>query len=458
MTDITLNIAANADDGTSAGSSFYNSWAYAYIAKVSSTAYRSFFRFSSVTIPAGATIISAKIKLRASESSSGTPCNVNIYMEDADDPSAPSSASDLTSRPLTSAVAWTGVPAFTSGTWYDSPDLTSIVQDIIDRAGWASGNHMTVHIVDNSSGNSTYRGISCREAGTSYSAQLVISYDTAIFAESDDEIGLGDEISAFNLTDELTDEIGFSDDITAWNSSGYLTDEIGLGDEISQERESEKSLADEIGFSDSIENAKELFCAVADEIGFSDAFEAFNWSRWWAQNKSQIITRYYFTLTGDPDATTDIEIPISSFSARKRTGEDTYLSVVIPDYATWAAAIAARSNGEMVVEMAYLLDGEVSVREEILRADLEEINLFQGPHNRSIVLTGHKTQTFAGKVTTLEKSIYRGFQGGKLIHRFATADPYLDPGDTCKVDDDAFTVDNIVYMIDTSRATMEVRE
>jgi len=189
----------------------------------------------------------------------------------------------------------------------------------------------------------------------------------------------------------------------------------------------------------------------------------FNWTSWLAANKERAIERFYFTLTGSADSTTDVEIPIASFQARKRTGEATYLSVVVKDYANYAAAISARSNGEMVIDLAYVLDGEESVREEILRADLEDIALYEGPGSRSIVLTGHKTQTFAGQVTTLTDHIYKATVDGNLIFRFAKFDPYLNPGDTCVVGSDSLTVDYVIYMASSTlggpaNKTMEVRE
>lgn len=202
---------------------------------------------------------------------------------------------------------------------------------------------------------------------------------------------------------------------------------------------------------------------TAEAVTVGDSVTAFNWSNWLAANKHRAVEHFYFTLTGAADGTTDIEIPIASLQARKRTGEATYLSVVVKDFTNYAAAVAARPNGEMVIDMAYILDGEESIREEILRVDLEDINLYEGPINRSIVLTGHKTQTFATQITTLENPTYKATVSGKTVYRFAKFDPYLNPGDTCVVGDDSFTVDYVVYMASGTIGgpdykTMEVRE
>lgn len=459
MTDINISISQSADDCYCKldQSNFTSAFNYLYLGVVSSQGYHNGLVFRNVTIPAGSTIDSAVVRFKAYNSLSNNTVNQKVHCEAADDATVATSGSQLRGLSLTAGVAWSSLAAWTDGNDYDTVDIKAEVQAVIDRAGWSSGNKIGVHVLDNISSAGAYRQPSAFDylAGAE-APELRITYTAPAVVES--EIGYSDEIDAFNLSDEFQEGIGFADEIEAFNTSGYLEDEIGFSDAIDAGKESYGSLADEIGFADEIGADRELFGAVASGIGFADEIEAFNWAQWWTQNKARAVARYYFTLTGAADSTTDIEIPISSFSARKRTGEDTYLSVVIPDYATWAAAITARSNGEMIVELAYLLDGEVSLREEILRADLEEINLFKGPMNRSIALTGHKTQTFAGKVSTLEKSIYRGFQGGRLVHRFAIADPYLDPGDTCKVDSDEFTVDNIVYMIDTNRATVEVRE
>ena len=124
----------------------------------------------------------------------------------------------------------------------------------------------------------------------------------------------------------------------------------------------------------------------------------------------------------------------------------------------YADQINARSNGEMVIEMAYLINGVESIREEILRADLEDIPLSKGSRSRSITLTGHKTVSFSPKVSTIENPTYRYVSGGKLGFRFAKPDLYVNPGDTCRVGDDEFVIDWISYVVSARARMMEVRE
>lgn len=238
---------------------------------------------------------------------------------------------------------------------------------------------------------------------------------------------------------------------------------IAISESITVELEVviEASLTETIGISEDI-NIAFLQNAVFNETVAITEFlnVALDIPLNWIALANQGLTKelYYFTLTGDADGTTDIEIPISSFQARKRTGESTYLSVIIDDYATYAAAIAARANGEMIVEMAYQYGGETSIRQEILRADLETINLYQGGLNRSINLVGHKTQTFINRSVTLENPTYESTVESRRTFRFAKCDPYLNPGDTLVVGADSMTIDHIIYMISDGHKSMEVKE
>jgi len=110
-------------------------------------------RFSGVAIPQGATILSAYLTVKAASSSSST-VRIVIRGEDADD-SSPLTNTSLTesSRERTSAlVPWSRMPSFSSGNYYTSPQLRSIVQEIVDRTGWVSGNALTLLTNETNSG------------------------------------------------------------------------------------------------------------------------------------------------------------------------------------------------------------------------------------------------------------------------------------------------------------------
>ncbi len=173
--------------------------------------------------------------------------------------------------------------------------------------------------------------------------------------------------------------------------------------------------------------------------------------------KRLAISRFFLTITGTADGTTNVTIPISSFQARKRTGNPTYVSAIVPGF-EYAGQISDRANGELIITIGYEIDGILEFTEEILRVTLEDIRTDEGPTRRAISLSGTKTETYTNQVATVSKSVYRSIQAGNLVHRFAHVDPFLNPGDTCRTDDDEFTVDYIIYQVNAYGTIMEVRE
>ncbi len=218
-----------------------------------------------------------------------------------------------------------------------------------------------------------------------------------------------------------------------------------------------QALSESAGAGDSTNPELTLEVELSEAAGADDSLDGFNWTEFLSQNENALVTRFYFTLTGDGDSTTDVEIPISSFNCRLRSGDPTYLQVVIPgdDY---AAHVAARPNGQMVVEMDYLLSGVSQHREEIVRVDLEDIRTDDGSKKRSILLTGHRTVTHAGKNIALRYVNYASIINGAMRVRCAEPDMYIRPGDTATYDGDSFVVNNISINVGTNRRSMEVAE
>lgn len=167
---------------------------------------------------------------------------------------------------------------------------------------------------------------------------------------------------------------------------------------------------------------------------------------------------YLFTLTGSADSTTDIEIPIKSFQGRLRQGDPSYLSLVVPGI-DYSDEIIARSNGDLVIDMAFKQAGAYIQREEIARVELEDIRIDQGARNQSITLSGHKTETYSVRTVNISMSpTYYGSYGGKVRYRFSKAMIDLHPGDTAVVGVDSFEIGNITYTIGVATQTMEVVE
>lgn len=97
-------------------------------------------RFPGVLIPQGAAVTAAVITGKGDGAFTGAH-TASIQCHDID--SAPAftvTTNDITNRVLTTALVSWVVPDFVSGTLYDTPDLSTIVQEVVNRAGWVSGN------------------------------------------------------------------------------------------------------------------------------------------------------------------------------------------------------------------------------------------------------------------------------------------------------------------------------
>ncbi len=105
-------------------------------------------RFQNVQIPQGATITSAYIEFTVDESTSGAT-NVTIHGEDSDDaePFDIWNSYDLSSRPLTDAAVDWEIPVWSVvGETHQSPDISAVIQEIVNRSGWSAGGSMVFAI------------------------------------------------------------------------------------------------------------------------------------------------------------------------------------------------------------------------------------------------------------------------------------------------------------------------
>lgn len=131
-------------------------------------------RFPNLDIPVGAVVESARVDFVVDESDS-EPTTLDFRAHAVDDaPPFSSTAFDITSRPLgTASVRWADVePWLTVGAIVSTPDLSSVVQEIVDRPGWASGNALAIIV-----SGSGHRTAGAHSDGSPVAAPtLVVSY------------------------------------------------------------------------------------------------------------------------------------------------------------------------------------------------------------------------------------------------------------------------------------------
>ncbi len=105
-------------------------------------------RFTGVNIPQGATITNAYIEFETDEVSNGT-ANFEIFGEDVDYAPAFSNASYDVSNRLTvpNSVLWSNVENWSAvDATHQTPNIAAVIQDIVDRGGWNSGNPLVIMI------------------------------------------------------------------------------------------------------------------------------------------------------------------------------------------------------------------------------------------------------------------------------------------------------------------------
>ena len=104
-------------------------------------------RFAAIAIEQGVQIIDAYVDFTA-EQTIGLATSVTLRGEAADDALAFTTAAyDISSRgPTTASVAWPNIPTWTVGNVHTSPDVGPIIQEIVTRPGWVSGNALVLRV------------------------------------------------------------------------------------------------------------------------------------------------------------------------------------------------------------------------------------------------------------------------------------------------------------------------
>ncbi len=107
-------------------------------------------RFQNVQVPPGAKIENAYVVFKAGVKDTQA-VTLEVYGEASDDAQTFSAASSPSRRTKTSATS-----AWTPGSWavgqlYQTPDLASVIQEVVSRGGWQSGNALALFVDGSSS-------------------------------------------------------------------------------------------------------------------------------------------------------------------------------------------------------------------------------------------------------------------------------------------------------------------
>ncbi len=163
------------DDGTWYSSSSISITGNLVIALNSGWHRSVWLRFPAVTIPAGSVIHSATITFKAAASNSANSAVFDVYFNDENDAVAPTTASSAKGKTKTDATVNWNLGKWTSGQLYSSPDLKALIQEVVDRPGWAAGNAMMALLIDTISAD--YRQAISYDTDPGAAALLEVEYD-----------------------------------------------------------------------------------------------------------------------------------------------------------------------------------------------------------------------------------------------------------------------------------------
>ena len=510
--------SVNTDDGVRYGATdFLNSYSIFVIGATATEPWKFFIRFVDADIPIGSNIINAFIRFESSTARSVNDCNEELSFNDVDDAAAPTTYQEFDNLVHTTAnVSWNNIENWSSDVKYDTINISAALQEVIDRPGWTPGN--AVMIIGDGTGSSSgaFRTAYSFDHATGSAPELHVEWGESTEIELTEQLSLETSIQSdveitipsaqlssetsisagspflgvlvdcpFPLTGTIylqsdakisipsislnaQSEILSNAQINIPSITLTTTSSISVGEILqaylvdcplpfSAQANLQSSL--QIGVTQSSFNSTGSLYVQPEIQLFAESLLA-------TGSISAIITDpfsvailsrvYTFTLTGAADGIDDIVIPIKSFQSGLKSGDPTYLSVVIPG-TDYASAINLRLNGDLVVRMGYLSGGQIILSEIISIVDFENIIIYDGTTNKTITLDGHRTETFIPKEINLTGSSYKNLTAGKLRYR-CTPNLYVRPGDTVNIDDDSFTIENITYSVSPELETFEVSE
>jgi type IV pilus assembly protein PilY1 len=181
---ISVRVSASSDDAeqfNSSGGMYLNSSDLELVAD-GSTVQTIGLRFQNVAIPNGATVTSAELEFEIDAVSGAgwtNALNLTLWGEATDDANTfTSTASNISGRSKTSAsVAWNSVAAPSVDQKLTSPSITSLVQEIVDRPGWVSGNDMAFVVMGTSS--TVRREVEAWDGESAAAPLLRVNYTTS---------------------------------------------------------------------------------------------------------------------------------------------------------------------------------------------------------------------------------------------------------------------------------------
>jgi hypothetical protein len=269
---------------------------------------------------------------------------------------------------------------------------------------------------------------------------------------------------AASTEESISEGLGFGEamvgELEVWGEKDF-TVTIGIGDFIDrQANQNAIPPADTLAFGETISKSIEFGRESESEFGLSGETDGFNYSAWLRANPSRAVYRFEAKLTGANDGVADYVFQgLKSVQTRIRTGEPSYLGVVLAFSAATLAAIVARPNGVIVIDMIAMINGVESLRETISQAAMTGHRYDLGPLSKSISLTGYSTFNYGGANIEVDHVVRESmYTDGRISWRCPRADFYLRPGDHATYNGQTIVVGSVAILCSPESGWMDITE
>lgn len=180
MADVVLPPVGTSGVGHVVGGTFYpqgKSATYCEMGNVGGSSSRAWACFPLTDIPTTAIVTAAILYLSPHEGAAvNSGCSVLVRAVDADNPSVPADyAAALALAAMPPQAAWS--PATWSTSWSPSPDISDVIQAVINRSGYTSGDNALLLLDDNGSLGNAFRAFSSA-SGATYAPSLELTWET----------------------------------------------------------------------------------------------------------------------------------------------------------------------------------------------------------------------------------------------------------------------------------------
>jgi len=180
---VRVRVAASGDDGQADSTGTWDSaLALTYVGNIGfGIQAHGWARFLGIRVPRGAKIVHAYLDYIEYDALSGAGIKSTIKAEAADNPTQVVSYADFVSRTRTTAYArWNDISDLAINAPARSPDIRQVIQEVVNRIGWADGNAISLFHEDAGSVAWAFRSFWAYEGSTTKAPLLHIEYEDGL--------------------------------------------------------------------------------------------------------------------------------------------------------------------------------------------------------------------------------------------------------------------------------------